>query len=63
MATAYTHFSDLGKEVQPPDKGILSGTLHKDDRIKASPSASPRARSLPNTLPRRPPSCSSFRGR
>ena len=35
MATAYTHFSDLGKEVQPPDKGILSRTLYNDDRLKA----------------------------
>jgi len=29
------HFSDLGQEVQPPDKGILSRTLHNDDRLKA----------------------------
>jgi quercetin dioxygenase-like cupin family protein len=34
MATTYTHFSDLGKEVQPPDKGILSRTLYSDDRLK-----------------------------
>ena len=32
---AYTHFSDLAKEVQPPDKGILSRTLFNDDRLKA----------------------------
>src|SRR5215471_6995555 len=31
---AYTHFSDLTKEVQPPDKGILSRTLFSDDRLK-----------------------------
>jgi quercetin dioxygenase-like cupin family protein len=31
----YTHFSDLAKEIQPPDKGILSRTLHNDDRLKA----------------------------
>ena len=34
MATNYTHFSDLAKEVQPPDKGILSRTLFNDDRLK-----------------------------
>ena len=32
--TPYTHFSDLAKEVQPPDKGILSRTLFGDDRLK-----------------------------
>jgi quercetin dioxygenase-like cupin family protein len=35
MTTRYTHFSDLAKEVQPPDKGILSRTLYNDDRLKA----------------------------
>jgi quercetin dioxygenase-like cupin family protein len=35
MTTTYTHFSDLAKEVQPPDKGILSRTLYNDDRLKA----------------------------
>jgi hypothetical protein len=35
MTTTYTHISDLVKEVQPPDKGILSRTLHNDDRLKA----------------------------
>ena len=35
MATTYTHFSDLAKEVQPPAKGILSRTLFSDDRLKA----------------------------
>jgi len=34
MTTTYTHFSDLAKEVQPPDKGILSRTLSSDDRLK-----------------------------
>ena len=34
MATTYTLFSDLAKEVQPPDKGILSRTLYNDDRLK-----------------------------
>jgi len=29
-----THFSDLAKEVQLPDKGILSRTLFNDDRLK-----------------------------
>jgi quercetin dioxygenase-like cupin family protein len=35
MTTPYTHFSDLTKEVQPPDKGILSRTVFNDDRLKA----------------------------
>jgi quercetin dioxygenase-like cupin family protein len=30
----YTAFLDLAKEVQPPDKGILSRTLFSDDRLK-----------------------------
>jgi hypothetical protein len=63
MATTYTHFSDLAKEVQPPDKGILSRTLFSDDRLKAVPSASPKARSFPNTPPQCPPSCTSSRVR
>ena len=33
--TPYTHINDLAKEVQPPDKGILSRTLYNDDRLKA----------------------------
>ena len=35
MTTTFTHFSDLAKEVQPPDKGILSRALFSDDRLKA----------------------------
>jgi quercetin dioxygenase-like cupin family protein len=35
MTMTYTHFSDLAKEVQPPDKGILSRTPFNDDRLKA----------------------------
>jgi quercetin dioxygenase-like cupin family protein len=31
----YTVFLDVAKEVQPPDKGILSRTLFSDDRLKA----------------------------
>src|SRR5215831_6054702 len=34
MTMTYTHFSDLAKEAQPPDKGILSRTLHNDDRLR-----------------------------
>jgi quercetin dioxygenase-like cupin family protein len=30
----YTVFLDLAKEVQPPDKGILSRTLFNDDHLK-----------------------------
>jgi len=35
MTTTYTHIGDLAKEIQPPDKGILSRTLYNDDRLKA----------------------------
>jgi hypothetical protein len=35
MTMTYLHVSDLAKEVQPPDKGILSRTLYNDDRLKA----------------------------
>jgi quercetin dioxygenase-like cupin family protein len=35
MNPSYTHFSDLAQETQPPEKGILSRTLHGDDRLKA----------------------------
>ena len=31
----FSLFLDLAKEVQPPDKGILSRTLFNDDRLKA----------------------------
>jgi quercetin dioxygenase-like cupin family protein len=31
----YTLFLDLAQEVQPLDRGILSRTLHNDDRLKA----------------------------
>ncbi len=34
MSMTYTHFTDLAKEVQPPDQGILSRTLVNDDRLK-----------------------------
>jgi quercetin dioxygenase-like cupin family protein len=35
MVLPYTLISDLAKEVQPPDKGILSRTLSSDDRLQA----------------------------
>jgi quercetin dioxygenase-like cupin family protein len=35
MKTPYTHISDLVKEAQPPEKGILSRTLYNDERVKA----------------------------
>src|SRR5947208_9232043 len=35
MTLPYTLISDLAKEAQPPDKGILSRTLYNDDRLKA----------------------------
>ena len=34
MTTAYTHILDLAKEVQTPEKGIVSRTLFNDDRLK-----------------------------
>lgn len=34
MTTPFTHFADLARETQPPDKGILSRTLFNDDRLK-----------------------------
>jgi quercetin dioxygenase-like cupin family protein len=35
MKSPYTHINDLAKEVQPPEKGILSRTIYNDDRVKA----------------------------
>ena len=35
MKTSYTHFTDLAKESQPPEKGILSRTLFNDEKLKA----------------------------
>lgn len=34
MNSAYTHFVDLAKEVEPPDDGILTRTLFNDDHVK-----------------------------
>ena len=33
--TPYTHISDLAKEAQSPEKGILSRTLFNDEKLKA----------------------------
>ena len=33
--TPYTHISDLAKEGQPPEKGILSRTIFNDEKVKA----------------------------
>lgn len=35
VTTDHAAFLDLAREIQPPDKGILSRTLHNDDRLKA----------------------------
>ena len=35
MTTPYTHITDLAKEAQPPEKGILSRTLYNDEKVKA----------------------------
>lgn len=34
MTTSYSYISDLAKEAQPPDKGILSRTLFNDEKVK-----------------------------
>jgi quercetin dioxygenase-like cupin family protein len=34
MSLPYVHFADLAKEVEIPKNGILSRTLHNDDRVK-----------------------------
>lgn len=33
--TDYTHILDLAKEAEPPADGILSRTIHQDDKVKA----------------------------
>ena len=33
--TPYTHVNDLVKEAQPHEKGILSGRLFNDEKVKA----------------------------
>lgn len=35
MSPSYTFIRDLAREVQPPNKGIMSRTLFNDDRLKA----------------------------
>lgn len=35
MTTPYAHITDLAKEAQPPEKGILSRTLFNDEKVKA----------------------------
>lgn len=35
MTTPYTYFADLAREAEPPARGILSRTIHADDRLKA----------------------------
>jgi quercetin dioxygenase-like cupin family protein len=34
MQPPYTYLTELAKEIQPPEKGILSRTLFNDDRLK-----------------------------
>ena len=34
MTTTYTHAPDVAKEVQPPEKGILSRTFVNTDKLK-----------------------------
>ena len=33
--SSYTHITDLAKQVEPPDDGILTRTLFNDDNVKA----------------------------
>ena len=35
MHNNYTHITDLAKEVEPPEDGILTRTLFNDDDVKA----------------------------
>ena len=63
MATTYTHFSDLVKEVQPPDKGTLSRTLFGYYRLKAVLVGFAQGEGFPDTPPRCPPSRTSSRAR
>ncbi|WP_169976218.1 cupin domain-containing protein [Tautonia rosea] len=35
MSTAYTYVADLNQESIPLEDGILSHTIHQDDRVKA----------------------------
>ena len=35
MSQSYTHITDLAKEVEPPEDGILTRTLFNDEDLKA----------------------------
>lgn len=35
MSHPYAFIADIAQETLPPDKGILSRTLHNDERVKA----------------------------
>jgi quercetin dioxygenase-like cupin family protein len=35
MSQSYTHITDLAKEVEPPEDGILTRTLFNDEDVKA----------------------------
>ena len=35
MSNNYTHITNLAKEVEPPEDGILTRTLFNDDNVKA----------------------------
>ena len=35
LSNQFTHIADLAREVDPPDDGILTRTLHNDDDVKA----------------------------
>jgi hypothetical protein len=63
MAPTYTHFLDLAKEVQPPDKGILSRTLFSDDRLKVVIFGFAQGEELSEHTASMPPCCTSSRAR
>ena len=35
MSQSYTHITDLAKEVEPPEDGVLTRTLFNDEDVKA----------------------------
>jgi hypothetical protein len=55
MTTAFTYFRDLAKEAQPLEKGILSRTLHNDERVKAVIFGFAPGEELSEHTPRCPP--------
>ena len=57
MSPSYTFIRDLAREVQPPNKGIMSRTLFNDDRLKAVLFSFAQGEELSEHTARCPPSC------